>query len=293
MTTTWDSEELDLNAYLDRVGYTGERTASTAALHELHRRHVTTIPFENLEIQLGRPITLDLPSLQRKLVQRRRGGYCFEHVTLFAAVLQRFGFGVEALVSRVRYGQPAGAVLPETHALLRVTVPGTGKSWLCDVGFGFTALAPAEFVDGAEVSAGGWHFRLVREGRYWLWQELAGGKVRDAHITADLPRHPVDYQVNSHYVSTWPRSPFVTRPYAQRLGDGVRYQLDGLELRTIRPGEPEEARHLTPEELPEVLDTLFDIRLEAPDRAALITRAAQLAEPDDSRAAGAPRRAAA
>ncbi|MBB1242408.1 arylamine N-acetyltransferase [Streptomyces durbertensis] len=288
MTTTWKSEELDLNAYLDRVGYTGEHAPTTAALHELHRRHVTTIPFENLEIQLGRPIPLDLPSLQRKLVGRRRGGYCFEHVTLFAAVLERFGFGVEALLGRVRYGQPAGAVLPETHAVLRVTVPDTGKRWLCDVGFGFTALEPAEFVDGAEVSAGGWHFRLVREGLYWLWQEIAGDEVRDAHITADLPRHPVDYQVGNHYVSTWPRSPFAARPYTQWLGDGVRHRLDGLELRTVRPGRPEEVRHLAPEELPEVLEALFDIELDASDRAALVARVARLAEEDASPAPAAP-----
>src|SRR6516164_7620350 len=96
------SQNLDLPAYLDRVEYTGPCAPTTAVLQALHLAHVTHIPFENLDIQLGRPIRLDLESLQAKLVRARRGGYCFEHNTLFAAVLERLGFGVTRLAARVR-----------------------------------------------------------------------------------------------------------------------------------------------------------------------------------------------
>ena len=76
---------LDLDAYLERIGYRGPVEPTRGVLDELHLGHVTRIPFENLDILLGLPIRLDLESLQRKLVQGRRGGYCFEHNTVFAA----------------------------------------------------------------------------------------------------------------------------------------------------------------------------------------------------------------
>ena len=82
---------LDLDTYLERIRYRGPA--------EPHLGHVTRIPFENLDILLGRPIRLDLESLQRKLVQGRRGGYCFEHNTLFAAALEEIGFGVTRLAA--------------------------------------------------------------------------------------------------------------------------------------------------------------------------------------------------
>lgn len=84
--------ELDLDAYLERTGYRGPLEPTAATLAGLHRHHVLAIPFENLEIMLGRPVELDLASLQAKLVMRRRGGYCYEHNLLFAAVLERLGY---------------------------------------------------------------------------------------------------------------------------------------------------------------------------------------------------------
>ena len=89
-----ERERLDLGAYLRRVEYTGGREATRATLDALHEAHVTHIPFENLDVVLGRPIALDLASLQAKLVAGRRGGYCFEQNLLFSAVLRAFGFAV-------------------------------------------------------------------------------------------------------------------------------------------------------------------------------------------------------
>jgi N-hydroxyarylamine O-acetyltransferase len=99
--------ELDLDAYLERIGYEGRDEPTLEVLDALHLAHTTTIPFENLDILLGRPIRLDLPSLQDKLVRDRRGGYCFEHNTLFAAALEAVGFGVTRLGARVRIGARA------------------------------------------------------------------------------------------------------------------------------------------------------------------------------------------
>ncbi|MFE1596355.1 arylamine N-acetyltransferase [Nocardia sp. NPDC058705] len=102
----WQGDDLDLDAYLARIGYDGPRTASVETLRALVRAHTTTIPFENLEIILGRGIPLDLASLQDKMIRQRRGGYCFENAALFAAALERLGFGVSGLSGRVTYGWP-------------------------------------------------------------------------------------------------------------------------------------------------------------------------------------------
>jgi N-hydroxyarylamine O-acetyltransferase len=95
---------LDLDAYFGRIGWTGSRAPTLDVLSGLCLRHTASVPFENLEILLGRPIELDLASLQEKLVARRRGGYCFEQNALFQAVLVALGFRVTPLSGRVRLG---------------------------------------------------------------------------------------------------------------------------------------------------------------------------------------------
>lgn len=158
----WDGERLDLDAYLARIGYRGDRSPTIATLRALHFAHVTSIPFENLEIVLGRGLPLDLEPLQDKLVRRSRGGYCFEHARLFSAAAERLGFGVTGLLSRVSMG--SGKLRPATHAVPLVTTADTGERWLCDVGFGSSPLQPIEFADGTVTSHGGWTHRLALDG---------------------------------------------------------------------------------------------------------------------------------
>src|SRR5262245_30890771 len=140
MHTTTDRSALeialDLDAYLARIGYTGDLTPTLKTLRGLHLAHATHIPFENLDILLGRSIELDLASLQSKLVARRRGGYCFEQNTLFAAALETVGFPVTRLGARVLMG--TDHIRPRTHMLLGVTADGA--EWLADVGFGGEGL---------------------------------------------------------------------------------------------------------------------------------------------------------
>ena len=121
---------VDLAAYLERIGYAAELRPDHATLAGLHLAHATHIPFENLDVLLGRPIRLDLPSLQAKLVAGGRGGYCFEQNLLFAAVLRQLGFAVTPLAARVRYRTTQ--LLPRTHMLLLVRADGA--DWIADVG---------------------------------------------------------------------------------------------------------------------------------------------------------------
>src|SRR5919112_1522268 len=100
---------VDLEAYFERVRWGGRAVATYATLAGLVAAHVAHIPFENLDVLLGRRIRLDIDSVQDKLVGRRRGGYCFEHVTLFAAVLERLG------LAPARHAAVGERVLPRTQ----------------------------------------------------------------------------------------------------------------------------------------------------------------------------------
>ena len=113
---------LDLDSYFKRVGYSGPRTATLETLCALQALHPRSIPFENLDTLSGRPVALDLSSLEHKLVQSRRGGYCFEQNLLFKHVLNAVGFDAAALAARVVWERPADELRARTHMVLLVTL---------------------------------------------------------------------------------------------------------------------------------------------------------------------------
>ncbi|MFD3509525.1 arylamine N-acetyltransferase [Nocardia sp. NPDC058666] len=270
----WLGAELDLEAYLARIGYDGPRTASVDTLRALVHAHTTTIPFENLEIVLGRGIPLDLNTLQDKMIRHRRGGYCYENVGLFAAALERFGFGVTGLSARVTYGiVDTGALRPATHALLRVTTPEDDRVWICDVGFGFGPLEPFELVDSAgEFALGDWRYRLERRADdLWVLFQFGRDGWIDRHTFTENPQFRIDYAVGNHFVSTSPRSPFVTRPFVQRFLPDAHHVLDDLTLTTEYPDGTSTSRELEPTELTKILIEVFDIELDDTDAATLTT----------------------
>ncbi len=268
----WDSAALDLDAYLTRIGFTGERTPTLETLRALQFAHTTTIPFENLEIILGRPIRLDLESLQDKLIHRRRGGYCYEQVLLFAAALERLGFGVTGLVGRVQLG--ADGLRPPTHSLLRVTTADDPRPWLCDVGFGAGPLAPLELSAG-DVLTGDWRFRLERtlgelDTVVWILHYFANGGWASRIRFTENPSYRIDFAVANHFVSTSPRSPFVSRPFIQRMHPDVHHTLDATTWTTDHPDGSARSHHVTPADLPDLLTEIFDIDLTPQDADALV-----------------------
>ena len=143
----------DLSAYLRRIGLAKAPAPGVGSLFALHRAHAESIPFENLDILLGRPIRLDLPSLEAKLVSALRGGYCFEQNTLFAAALTAIGFTVTPLAARVRLGDRRDSA--RAHMLL--SVRAGEKDWLADVGFGGGGLLePMPIEPSGEARQGSW-----------------------------------------------------------------------------------------------------------------------------------------
>jgi N-hydroxyarylamine O-acetyltransferase len=248
---------VDLAAYLERIGYSGALSPSRATLDALHLAHATHIPFENLDILLGRPIRLDLESLQAKLVRERRGGYCFEHNRLFAAVLEALGFGVTMLAARVRFG--ASSLRPRTHMLLQVDVEG-GRL-LADVGFGvFGLLLPAPLDDPGESRQFAWTYRVAREGQLHVLQLRAQGAWSDLYAFTLEPQFPADYEMANHYTSTHPSSRFVQVPIAQRSAPDVRRMLSDRSYSEHRGESVTERTLADEEELLEVLADEFGLR---------------------------------
>ncbi|PNE36183.1 arylamine N-acetyltransferase family protein [Streptomyces noursei] len=266
---TWGGDQLDLDAYLARIGYQGDRRPTLETLRALHAAHSDSLGFENIEIVLGRPILLDLEALQAKMVRQRRGGYCYEQNLLYAAALERLGFRVRGLGARIRMGEDK--VRPVTHALLKVELDGT--DWITDVGFGGEALlAPIPLRDGVEERQGAWTFGVVheKETEAWVLRSRHADGWFDLYAFGTERCFPVDYTVFNHYISTHPRSPFTGRIVVQKPGPELRSTLVGRELVRTRPDWSREVREVAPEEIPGLLDTEFGITLSVADAEALV-----------------------
>jgi N-hydroxyarylamine O-acetyltransferase len=195
---------LDLDAYLERVGLTGHPD-----LAQLHRAHVTAIPFENLDPRRGVPVSLAPEDLEAKLVARRRGGYCFEQNLLLKSALEELGAEVEPMLARVRFGRAHGTPRPRTHLVLRVR--DGAASWQADVGFGNgTLLEPIPFGLGGPYEQLGWRFRVVQDGPELVLQTERESEWVDVYGFVPEPVPLIDVETSNWFTSTHPRSPFVT-----------------------------------------------------------------------------------
>lgn len=255
----------DLEAYFARIGYRGSREPTLPTLHALSLHHVRTIPFEALDVLLGRRIDLDPAAIEHKLVGQARGGYCFEQNTLFLHVLGALGYQVTPLSARVRVSRPRDYTPARTHVCLRVELDGT--SYLADVGVGALSLTSAIrlVLDEAQDTA---HEprRLIAEGS---WDGLArrGPQARlfhQARLGADwhdvyeltLEEMPaIDREVGNWYTSAHPGSHFKDRLMVARATDVGRITLVNREL--TRRGS-DGVGHVTTVETPEALLAVLD-----------------------------------
>ena len=254
--------ELNLDAYLSRIGYGGDRYPTISTLNALAAAHPRAIPFENLDPFLGTPNQLELSALQHKLVDGGRGGYCFEQNLLLHAALVALGFVVTPLAGRVLWGAPEHAITRRSHMLLLVDVEGQRR--IIDVGFGGMTLTGTlrlelDTVQQTPLEA----FRLVDlDGDYALQARIDDGWRTTYRF--DLGRqYPIDYEAPNWYLSTWPQSPFVTTLMAARSTDERRYGLSGRRLRVHHRGGPSEERELcSATELRHCLERDFLINIE-------------------------------
>lgn len=249
---------IDRDAYLARIGYEGSVDPSVEALRALHRAHVLSVPFENLDIHLGRPISLEPLDLFRKIVTGKRGGYCFELNGLFALLLEDLGFAVTRLAARVLYG--AEGVRPRSHELLLVQLSET--AWIADVGFGGNGLLePLRLAGGAEEKQGVDRFRLMAEqGSYVLQCEAKQGWTSLYSFALD-PWLPVDFTFANYFHSHSPESLFMQRRIGTRPTMEGRATLVDSILKVRGPDGTLEVHVSSEEEWRQLLQQYFGLRI--------------------------------
>jgi N-hydroxyarylamine O-acetyltransferase len=249
-----------LSSYLERTGVTEPLRADLDTLRRLHLAHREAFLFENVTIQTGGTIHLGLADLERKFLDEGRGGYCFEHNTLFGAVLREIGFAPVTLLGRVRRGPPERWC--RTHMVLRVPqVPGVPHV-LCDVGFGgLGLLEPLELRDGATAIQGGFEYTLRRDDHLWvLSMRDADGAAMDLYEFPDDPQTPWDVEVANHFTATHPDSIFRKTLTIQRSSRAERLILRNDTLTRYRDGRAtDETIDWT--RLRDVAHELFGIRI--------------------------------
>jgi N-hydroxyarylamine O-acetyltransferase len=260
---------VDLDAYFARTGYAGSRRPDAATLRDLHWHHVSTIPFENWDVLMKRPIRIDPDSIQRKLVAGRRGGYCYEHNMLFMQVLAALGFSVMALAGRVLWGRADPALPPRTHMLLRVDLPE--GPCLADVGFGgLTLPVPLILRSEIEQPTSLEAYRLAACGDEFDLQARLGSAWSALYRFSPQAYLPVDYEVPNWFVSTHPQSIFVQSLIAALPAADRRYALFNDEFTIRRRDGSSEQRIIGGlADLLEVLERCFSLTLPLEDRDAL------------------------
>ncbi|MEO6811854.1 MAG: arylamine N-acetyltransferase [Isosphaeraceae bacterium] len=252
---------IDLDAYLQRIKFGQTARPDLSTLNAVATAHTSAIPFENLNPWLGIPVDLDLDSVQRKLVQDSRGGYCFEQNLLFGEALRAIGFEVTNLAARVLWGQPEDAITARSHMLLRVDLDG--HPWIVDVGFGGVNLTSAlRLIPDLEQTTPHEPFRLtVSDGDWWMQARV--GETWRTLYRFDLQRqYPLDYRASNYFLSTHPASMFTTNLIASRPATDRRWTLNNREFATHRiQGKTERRTLRNTSELRDVLEHTFLIRL--------------------------------
>lgn len=236
---------LDLAAYFERIGYAGSVRPDLATLNGIVAAHVQTIPFENLDVLLGRPISLDLERIARKLIDGRRGGYCFEQNTLLFHVLDALGFQVKALSARVRVQRPRDMTPPRTHVFLRVELDA--ESWLADVGVGgLSPTSALRLVPDITQATPHEPRRILREGVWSGLEQRApdarlfhqayfAGAWQDVYEFTLEEMPPIDRELGNWFTSAHPESHFKSRLMVARASAEGRITLLNRELSVRHP----------------------------------------------------------
>jgi len=264
----WRVDALDLTGYLARLRLP-VREPGREALAELHEAHVRTFTFDNIDVLLGQHPGVSLDAVQEKFVGRGRGGYCFEHSTIFAAALERLGYSVRRHLARV--GDPdSGTQQGRTHMVVEVVLDG--QRLLCDPGFGMSLLRPIPLEDGAEdEQEPGWRYRVRRTAGGWALDRLREQGWEVGHITDELDVTPADVLIGHHFTSTYPGSHFTSSFVVGRYLPGRHVTVTHESLTVRRPGQPTEHRRLREGEVDEWLSTL-EVPLRPDERTRLLER---------------------
>ena len=257
-------DAIDLDRYLARIGYTGKARADLGTLRALTELHPAAIPFEAVDVLLGRPVDLGPGAIQAKLIDGGRGGYCFEQNGLLKRVLEALGFTVEGLIARVLWMLPADSpLMPLTHMALRVTIDG--ERWLADVGFGAcVAGAPLRWdAIGIEQPTRHETFRLTHRGAWTLIEAQLPDGWHPLYMLSPEPAVDSDYVAANWYTSTHPMSGFRRELRVACTAPDRRTTLMNNRLTIRHAAGGVDRRFLSEQEIADALVSIFGLRLDA------------------------------
>lgn len=245
---------MQLDAYLKRINYTGSLMPDLATLTAIHRAHLLAITYENLDIHLACPVTVDLPQIYEKIVNNGRGGWCFEMNGLLAWALREVGFNVTMMSSFVGRGQdeplPAGA---GDHLILRVDLD---KPYLADVGFGNGIFEPIPLAEGT-YQQGIFTYHLAQnDGRWWFHNHTGPGFDFDLQ-----PHQLINFAGQSNYLQTSPESGFFKNTVCLRFTPDGMLALRGAVYKTTTPQGITEKTVDNLERYKQLLAGVFDLRV--------------------------------
>lgn len=253
---------MDTATYLKRIGHTAYVQPDARTLRGLQTAHMRSVPFENLDIGLKRPIRIDLKSLWRKIVLGWRGGFCYELNGLFAWLLEQVGFEVTRLNARV-FNRDGNLGIDFDHLALLVQVPGRSERWLADVGFGDSFSSPLSFEDREEQIQGLRAYRLeeIRNG-FVVWQRnYAGSWERQYFFDLQPHKFPEEYEAACLYHQTSPNSSFTRGSIISRATENGRVSLEDGRLIVTQNGRRMERVLSSREEYEALLKEHFGVVL--------------------------------
>lgn len=253
-------ENMDVDAYLKRINYTGSRVPNAETLRALQVAHLLSVPFENLSIHASEPIVLNEDALFTKIVERRRGGFCYEANGLFAGLLRALGFEVEMLSAGV--AKRDGGFGPDfDHMALMVALD---QRWLADVGFGDSFLEPLLLDSREDQVQGTRTFRISEDGEHLiLHRRIRDGAWEPQYRFTLQPHSFPDYEEMCRYQETSPESHFTKGRICSLATEDGRVTLSDMRFITTTGPEDDREELLleSQEEYNRILRERFDIVL--------------------------------
>jgi N-hydroxyarylamine O-acetyltransferase len=256
---------LDIQFYLDRIGHEKSIRPDIETLRNIHRAHILTVPFENLDIHSGEQIRLTEQALWEKIVTKKRGGFCYELNGMFAWLLNQIGFQVTYLNGRV-YNEQGEYGRDFDHLALMVQIPGDNSQYLADVGFGDSFVEPLRIEFSSEQVQGprGYRLEKAKDGINLCRRDFDGGWKRQYFFDL-IPRNfPSDYEAACHYYQTSPKSSFTQKRIVTRATPTGRLTLDDRYLSITTDGQREKRPLENEDEFRELLKSFFGISIDPP-----------------------------
>lgn len=250
---------MNIPAYLARIGYAGPVTPTAEVLRALHRAHMLSVPFENLDIARRRTIVVDQEACVRKIVQERRGGFCYEMNGAFAALLEAIGFKVTLLSARV--ARQDGSFGPEfDHLTLRVDLD---HPWLADVGFGDSFVEPLRLLPGIAQKDGSRIYRITEAANVLQLEKWDSGEIWEQQYRFTLRTRRIDeFAEMCNHHQTSPDSSFTRKRLCTRATPEGRITLSDMKLVITRDGDKRERTLTSDEEWRAALRQYFDVVLD-------------------------------